>query len=200
MKEQQLNLLRKKYHSLLGVKREILAYQKEKEELETDPTVRRYLQILQILEDNKNYSFYGIEKLSNDQILETAVKTVNFSYLNGIYVYMGSYKINTTEADYYWMDYCVPRDSIDENYKVYRSVELNPEDEEYELKIYSEEQSKFENDNIILYPENDISNIRYYNDVRNMYFKEAVSHGENRALERVLDLQYKKKKKAKRYL
>lgn len=195
MKAQQLDLLRKKYNSLLGVKKEILAYQQEKEELEEDPAVSRYLQILQILEDNKNYSFYGIEKCNDSQILEKAVETINFSHLNGIYVYIGSYKINENMDEEYPFDFSVPCNSTDEDYKVYRSVELNSEDENFEVKVFIDDQTKFENDNIVLYPEHDIDNNRYYADVRNMYFKESVSHGENKALDKVLDLQYKKRKK-----
>lgn len=194
MTEKQLELLKIAHHNLVEIKERKLSYQQEKAELEKNPAVIRYLQVQRMLEQNQNSSLCSIEKLNDSQILEKAVQTVTFSDLNGIYVYMGSYKINV-DAEPFYEDIPVPYNSIDENYRVYRSVELNPDDSYFEVKIFSFTQAKFEEDNIVLYPEADLDNNRYYADVRNMYFKEAVLRGEKQALVKIIDLKDKHRKK-----
>ena len=186
MTEGELKDIRRNYNSLISIKRENEKIQEAIELYEQLPEVRHYLELKQRLENNKGYSFYGIEKLTADQILEKVLTDIHVSNTNNIYVYMGTYKINNNKDENCSEDFIVSYDDADADYKEYISVELDGSAEDY-LKMVSCDQSTiFEKKNIVLYPSKESIKVDYYMYIRNLYFQEAIKYGQEKALEKVL--------------
>lgn len=179
--------LRKKYKDLLTLKKSIKLLINEKKQLECDPKVRRYLEINRILNLDSGYSFHGIEKESDSQIVERAISCVKLSNTKNIYIYMGTFKCNNVYDIIYGPDDTrVNRNDKKAIYSLYRNLELSSFEETYELKISIKKREKFEEENIVVFPPENYFNDKFYSELRVAYFKEVIQNGQEEAFEKIL--------------
>ena len=73
---------------------EVLAIQKENEKLEEKDEVKRYLNLLDLLEEKTTGSNGRIDKFTDREIIKVALNRVDITPDEEIYVYIGTYKIN----------------------------------------------------------------------------------------------------------
>lgn len=186
MTDGELKDIERNYNSLISIKRENVKIQEAIELYEQTPEVRHYLELKQRLENNKGYSFYEIEKLTDDQILEKVLNDLHVSNTNNIYVYMGTYKINNNKNEDCSEDFLVSYDDTDADYRMYISIELNQSAEDYVKMIPCSQSACFEEENIVLYPIKCVNKTDYYMSIRHLYFQEAIKYGQEKAVEKVL--------------
>lgn len=183
MTNEEIEKIKSTYDRLIGVKKYRMKLKKELEELKTDPNVQRYVEIKESLEADKEYSFYEIENLEDDKILEQAINSVKISNNNNIYVCMGTYQ-RYTEIGV--VDCIVAHDDPNATYRKYVNIELDPnnwDDVQLIPILFCE---NFERENIVLYPTQNANSASYYYEIRNMYFDTAIKCGNEKALEKVL--------------
>lgn len=179
MNNEQLNEIAEKYKELTNIKKEIIALQEEIKKYEENPIVQKYLELKQILESAKEYSWYGVSKLNDEQILEKAISNVDKNDstgndTNNIYVYMATYKMNTPK------DIEVPYNSIVADYRLYANIENGG------FLVPLNRQEDFEKENIVLYPPKNKSVEEYFNEIRKLFFTTAIKYGQNKALEKII--------------
>lgn len=151
MTNEEVKKLREEYRSLLGCKKEILGYIKRKEELEQTPEVREYFKLCDIIASGEGYSFYGVEKLTNDQIIDRVIDGFNSEEDNNIYTYMG--------------------EDIEKNITTFKNIET------FVIKnIKNEDISNFEKENIVMYPSKNVTADKFFNDARKEYYRVIVNN------------------------
>lgn len=89
MTNKEVKKLKDRYNHLLGCKKELLEILKRINELKETDEVREYLKLCEMINDGKGYSFYGIEKLSNNEILDKVADGFIPIEDNHIYTYIG---------------------------------------------------------------------------------------------------------------
>lgn len=186
MTNEEREKIKEKYECLLEIKKEILKQKEEIEELEQDPTVRRYLELKERLESDRDYDYSEVVDLSNEKILEKAIESVRVTNTNNIYVYLGTYQINLNKNEEYPSDFIVPFNDPKADYSEYMSIELDECAYEQKKLVSPKQREKFEKDNIVLYPPKGINSGTYYSEIRTMYFNTAIKYGCDKALEKVL--------------
>lgn len=184
MTNEEKEKIRIKYEHLLEIKKEILKNKDEIEMLEQDPTVRRYLELKEILESDRCYDYFKVVHLSNEMILEEAIKSVRISSTNGIFICSGTYKNGDIGSDF--NDYIVSHDAPDADFRKYINIELPEYDSNLIQLIPISECAEFEQNNIVLYPPKEFNSPQYYSKIRMMYFNTAVKYGCEKAVEKVL--------------
>lgn len=192
MTNEEIEKFRNKYDSLKDTKKYILDLQSKIKEYEKEnPVVRKYLALKEQLEVDKEYSYWGVQDLDEEQMLERAIKETKINETNNIYVYISSYVgvnqlNNKNKKDALSIaDIPVFYDNPDVDYRKYRNIELSPGDDNYEVNVPIFECEKFESDNIVLYS-HARSGSEYYEIVRRVYFDEIYTFGEQKALEKVM--------------
>lgn len=187
MTNDELKKLRKKYNDLITLRKSVEFLINEKKELEKDPKIRRYLEINRILNLDNTYSFHGIEKENDSQIIERAISCVRPTNTKNIYIYMGTFRCNNEYDIIYGPDDTkVNRNDPKAVYSLYRNLELRSFEDNYEVKIGIKKREKFENDNIVIFPQENYSSDKFYHELRNAYFKEAIQNGQEKAFEKIL--------------
>ncbi len=147
MKDEEIEKLRSEYESLIGCKKELLKYAERKKELEETPEVMEYLRVCEIMSSGKGYSYYGVEKLNDDQILDKVISNFIPEEDNKIYICMSKICNIFTYKNIETLDtLAIPKDNVEE----------------------------FEKENIVIYPnENEDSNVFFYK-IRREYYKKAI--------------------------
>lgn len=184
MTNEEREKIRVKYEHLLEIKKEILKNKDEIEILEQDPTVRRYLELKERLESDKGYDYFEVVHLSNEMILEKAIKSVRVSNTNGIFICSGTYQNGDIDSDF--NDYIVSHNDPDADFREYINIELPEYDSSRIQLIPISECAEFEEKNIVLYPPKEVNSAQYYSKIRTMYFNTAIQYGCEKALEKVL--------------
>lgn len=184
MTNEEREKIRVKYEHLLEIKKEILKNKDEIEILEQDPTVRRYLELKERLESDKGYDYFEVVHLSNEMILEKAIKSARVSNTNGIFICSGTYQNGDIDSDF--NDYIVSHNDPDADFREYINIELPEYDSSRIQLIPISECAEFEEKNIVLYPPKEVNSAQYYSKIRTMYFNTAIQYGCEKALEKVL--------------
>lgn len=184
MTNEEREKIKGKYEHLLEIKKEILKNKDEIEILEQDPTVRRYLELKERLESDKGYDYYEVVHLSNEMILEKAIKSVRVSNTSGIFICSGTYQNGDIDSDF--NDYIVSHNDPDADFREYINIELPEYDSSHIQLIPISECAEFEQNNIVLYPPKGVDSAQYYSKIRMMYFNTAIQYGCEKALEKVL--------------
>ncbi len=126
------------------------------------------------------------------EIIEMIIKTLEFHKSNGIYVCTNAYdvrcSINYEETDYYTSP--VPINS-DAEYKIYGDIEtgkfIKARNENKEDRWVVNTTNEFENNNIVLNPTNSSVNMNKYNEVRLVFFENAINLGQAKSKKLILE-------------
>lgn len=170
----------------------IIEMSKKIEEYRKDPIVIDYLELVGEYEKLIANSKHGVDKQTDDEILLNAIRYIKIKESNNIYVYMGSFLENyECDIEDGPKDYMVSKDNPNAYYRVYRNLELNSYQEGYEVGVLAAECEKFEQENIVIYPEETKCS---YMDLRKDFFKTAISDSQENALKKVISLRCVPKK------
>ena len=176
MTNEEREKIKEKYEHLLEIKKEILKNKDEIEILEQDPTVRRYLELKERLESDKGYDYYEVAHLSNEMILEKAIKSLRVSNTSGIFICIGTYHNGDI----------VSHDASDIDFREYVNIEQNQYEDDRIRLIPISDCLEFEQNNIVLYPPKGVNSSQYYSKIRTMYFNTAIQYGCDKAKEKML--------------
>lgn len=101
-----------------------------------------------------------------------------------MYVYMGTYKYSTScDIEHGYRSIRVQRNDKSAEYIRYCDIEKDyPDGEEI---VLINEVSKFERNNIVLYPNRYLS-YKYYEEIRKLFIETLSKSGKNKAIEKVL--------------
>ena len=94
MKNEDLKNLKEILEQLQDKKDEILELKKEIAELEKNTEVKKYLNLLDTLEEKKSKQNKEFENFSDSKLVAIALKKINITPDEEIYVYLGTYKYN----------------------------------------------------------------------------------------------------------
>lgn len=149
MKEEEIEKLKEKYNSLLECKKERLNYIKRKEELEKTPEVMEYFKICELIKSGKNYSFYEIENLTDEEILDKALINFHSEEDNNIYTCIGE----------------------DNNSLKFRNIETL-----VVRNIIRENLNEFEKENIVIYPSKNFTYEEFFKMIRREYYNKIINN------------------------
>ena len=184
MKEKILESIRKE---LLETKEIIIKYNKDiqrLEELKQDSKVQEYINLLKIykndeikhIEYTKQYEINAIIRIYQDYLRKNKVSSTN-----DIYVYLGTFK-------YSWNDYIddysnlhTKRNDKDAYKREYWNIE-----QEKKVEISIDEVDKFEQENIIIYPEKILEAKYYFKEIQKEFFIDAIKTNQEEAVKRLV--------------
>ena len=129
MKIEELNELKEKVNQLQKARDKVLEIQAEIKKLEETEEIKRYLSLLDLLEEKTTGKNTGIEKYTNKMIINIAIRDAKITPDDEIYVYLGTYKYSN-EVDIIHGANDIPvKDIIDflnkNGYKNSRNKEFN---------------------------------------------------------------------------
>ena len=182
MTDNELEKIRSKYEKLLSTKKALESLQEEKKFLENNVKVKRYLEITNLLENNKENN----SSLNYDNLIERSINSIPVSNTNNIYVYIGTYRYND-EIDIIHgsKDDRVAFFDKKADYRVYRNIESLSYQDDYSINVPVSQCEKFEREHNVIYPKTCL-NGEYYYKVRREFFKTAILEGQEKAIEKVL--------------
>lgn len=171
MKSEEIRKARKKYTKMQKEKEKLIALKEELKQLQDDPKVKRYLDIIHV--EDKNI-------LDEEQIIRYSFSTVDKSDDDlKMYLYMGAFAyaccfdesdnmvlFDVNEADYFL--YCNIADEYD-------SIQVKPSNKEY-----------FEKENIVFKPKSVISAESKYYELQRVYY-EYLLKGDLRKKGKILE-------------
>ena len=168
MKEELLTKLKQKLQDRKIENQEHNTKVKRMKELEKDPNVKEYINLIKILEDDLNLINISDKKLILSYY-SCYLHEIKKEDTNGIYVYLGTFEYNN-EIDIVHgsRDYRVSEDSKNADYKVYRNVESD-----YSIDIPIDKCEEFEKNNIIIRPKTYLNGEEYYK-IRDDFFVVAI--------------------------
>ncbi len=163
MNKEDLERVKNEYKGLLVIKRENLRLKERKDELEAMPVVKEYLNLVKILYNYKDYSFYGVENLTDDEVLLHAAASARIKDADNIYIYHNTKTKSGELTDYNAEDaFC----------STYMTLEkFLAEDKKVA------EREEFEKNNVVIFPPKDEDTAAYIEKVRTEYFKTAIDEG-----------------------
>lgn len=182
MTNKDIDDIRIRYNDLIRIKQDLLNTKQKIQELEQEPIVREYLDLIEQQEHDKLYPYYSVLELSDEDIFQKVIDEVLIHSIGSIYVYFGDYRCVESEDDGIQF---IPISKSNEQveYKQYKNIEHN-------LSIVHmiplNDCEEFENKNIILVPSKLENKIEYFNRMRTMYFNVAMKYGKEKALEKVM--------------
>lgn len=189
MENKNLKNIRKKYKEFVKLRQNYQELLKKKKELEEEPKVQEYLNLLDEFVDSWNRSYIlgsNVQESSDEQLIQKAVDTETIVNSNKIFVCMGTYK-RSDEVDIIHgaSDYRVNKNDPLADYRIYSDIEKNSLHAKIEVPISKCEE--FEKNNVVLYPNKCVSS-EYYNNVRNIFFETAIKQGQKKAIEKVMSM------------
>ena len=152
MKDEEIKELSHQYKRLLGIKENILMYIRRKKQLEETPEVREYLNTCARIDAGKGYDYYGVEQLSDDQILD---KIINDTYIEGdnkIYV-------------------CIDEDII-QKFMVFKNLETK-----MICSVRYQDLDSFDSENHVIYPSESHNKEKFYETIRRNYYRKIAEDG-----------------------
>ena len=138
MKESTLAKVREEYKNMVKETNQLLSYKKELMSLEQDENVKRYLELLELVD--RDYEAPSIEKMIAAAYLNANIEN---SDSNHIMVYVGTYHRDT---DMYRDNDTIIQDDSKASYKAYLDLETQ---EAYNIAI--EEVAEFEQEHLTIY-------------------------------------------------
>lgn len=189
MKESDLAKVRKEYKKVVKETERLISYKRELKSLEQDENVKRYLELLELVD--RDY-----EAPSSKEMITAAYQNANISGMldgdsNHIMVYVGSYLRNN---DMYHDNDTITQDDSKANYKAYLDLETQ---EAYNIAI--EEVSEFEKEHLTIYlpveghSRNDY--MRKYFELQTWFCKQLMTNSQQEVIEKLqenMDIKYQK--------
>lgn len=186
MKESDLVKVREEYKNMVKETNQLLSYKKELMSLEQDENVKRYLELLELVD--RDY-----EAPSSDEMIAAAYLNANIenSDSNHIMVYVGSY---LRDSDMYHDNDTITQDDSKASYKAYLDLETQ---EAYHIAI--EEVAEFEQEHLTIYlpveghSQNDYT--RKYFELQTWFRKQLMTHSQQEVIEKLqenMDIKYQK--------
>ena len=94
MKTEELKILKKKVEKLQTKRKEVLTLQEEIALLEEKEEVKKYLNLLDLLDKKTTGRNANIDKITDEEIINIALRETKITPDEEIYVYLGTYKYN----------------------------------------------------------------------------------------------------------
>lgn len=180
MKEELLIFLREELERIKVENTKYNEKVKRIKELEKDPKIREYINLLEIEKSNLKQI-----KLSDKQIIlsfyHNYIYKIQKQETNGIYVYLGTYKYNhEIDIVHGSSDNRVEYNSKKADYRIYKNIEQN-----LDASIARNECNNFEKEHIIIYPEDGLNILEYYK-IRDDFFVKAIKTNQESAKKLIL--------------
>ena len=186
MKESTLAKVREEYKNMVKETNQLLSYKKELMSLEQDENVKRYLELLELVD--RDYEAPSIEKMIAAAYLNANIEN---SDSNHIMVYVGSYLRDT---DMYHDNDTITQDDSKASYKAYLDLETQ---EAYHIAMDKIEE--FEKEYLTIYlPVEDHSQNDYtrkYFELQTWFRKQLMTHSQQEVIEKLqenMDIKYQK--------
>ena len=186
MKESTLANVREEYKKVVNETNQLLSYKQELKSLEQDENVKRYLELLELVD--RDYEAPSIEKMIASAYLNANIEN---SDSNHIMVYVGTYHRDT---DMYRDNDTITQDDSKASYKAYLDLETQ---EAYHIAI--EEVAEFEQEHLTIYlpveghSQNDYT--RKYFELQTWFRKQLMTHSQQEVIEKLqenMDIKYQK--------
>ena len=186
MKESDLVKVREEYKNMVKETNQLLSYKKELMSLEQDENVKRYLELLELVD--RDYEAPSIEKMIAAAYLNANIEN---SDSNHIMVYVGSY---LRDSDMYHDNDTITQDDSKASYKAYLDLETQ---EAYHIAMDKIEE--FEKEYLTIYlpveghSQNDYT--RKYFELQTWFRKQLMTHSQQEVIEKLqenMDIKYQK--------
>lgn len=186
MKESTLAKVREEYKNMVKETNQLLSYKKELMSLEQDENVKRYLELLELVD--RDYETPSSEKMIAAAYLNANIEN---SDSNHIMVYVGTYHRDT---DMYRDNDTIIQDDSKASYKAYLDLETQ---EAYNIAI--EKVREFEQEHLTIYlsvegfSQNDY--IKKYFELQTWFRKQLMTRSQNEVIEELqenMDIKYQK--------
>ena len=192
MNEQEQKRFRENYESIMKTREKMSKILEKMHELEKDMYVKDYLQLQEEYKKISDSRGYEIPYISEEQLLEKAIRETEIKDTNNIYVCMGAYNgkhgldEENIKSKYRVLDALVDIDSDKADYKQYYNIELSKYDDGYEINIPRERCNEFELNNLVLYPPKMGLSNEYYDYIKKTYFSTLYEEDEEKAIEKII--------------
>ena len=186
MKESTLVKVREEYKNMVKETNQLLSYKKELMSLEQDENVKRYLELLELVD--RDYEAPSSEKMIAAAYLNANIEN---SDSNHIMVYVGSY---LRDSDMYHDNDTIIQDDSKASYKAYLDLETQ---EAYHIAI--EEVAEFEKEHLTIYlpveghSQNDY--MRKYFELQTWFRKQLMTHSQKEVIGKLqenMDIKHQK--------
>lgn len=186
MKESTLAKVREEYKNMVKETNQLLSYKKELMSLEQDENVKRYLELLELVD--RDYETPSSEKMIAAAYLNANIEN---SDSNHIMVYVGTYHRDT---DMYRDNDTIIQDDSKASYKAYLDLETQ---EAYNIAI--EKVREFEQEHLTIYfsvegfSQNDY--IKKYFELQTWFRKQLMTRSQKEVIEELqenMDIKYQK--------
>lgn len=183
MKPEELKRLKEKFEQLRSKQNEVLNIQKEIELLKESKEVKRYLNLLEILNEKTTGRNAGIGEFTDKKMINIALRYIDITPDEEIYVYLGTYKYNNEiDIEHGSSDIPVSRTNQSADYVLYQKLESKNDDS---VQIPYAKASEFEKTHKIIIPKNVASRERYFYELQSEYFETMVLKSPEEAKEKV---------------
>lgn len=186
MKESTLAKVREEYKKVVNETNQLLSYKQELKSLEQDENVKRYLELLELVD--RDYEAPSIEKMIAAAYLNANIEN---SDSNHIMVYVGAYHRDT---DMYRDNDTITQDDSKASYKAYLDLETQAA---YNIAI--EEVAEFEKEHLTIYlPVEGVSQNDYmakYFELQIWFRKQLMTHSQKEVIGKLqenMDIKYQK--------
>ena len=186
MKESTLANVREEYKKVVNETNQLLSYKQELKSLEQDENVKRYLELLELVD--RDYEAPSIEKMIASAYLNANIEN---SDSNHIMVYVGTYHRDT---DMYRDNDTITQDDSKASYKAYLDLETQAA---YNIAI--EEVAEFEKEHLTIYlPVEGVSQNDYmakYFELQIWFRKQLMTHSQKEVIGKLqenMDIKYQK--------
>ena len=182
MKSEDLKKLKEIVKLSQDKKNEILELKKEIAELEKNTEVKKYLNLLDTLEEKKSKQNKEFENFSDSKLVAIALKKINITPDEEIYVYLGTYKYNDEiDVIHGLNDILVSRLNPKADYVRYQNLEAI-----YDgiIEVPYNQAAEFEETHKIIIPEN-VSRQRYFYELQSEYFETMILESPEKAMIKV---------------
>ena len=186
MKESTLVNVREEYKKVVNETNQLLSYKQELKSLEQDENVKRYLELLELVD--RDYEAPSIEKMIAAAYLNANIEN---SDSNHIMVYVGTYHRDT---DMYRDNDTITQDDSKASYKAYLDLETQAA---YNIAI--EEVAEFEKEHLTIYlPVEGVSQndyMRKYFELQTWFRKQLMTHSQKEVIGKLqenMNIKYQK--------
>jgi len=180
MKIEELNELKEKVNQLREI---VLEIQDEIKRLEEAEEIKRYLNLLDLLEEKTTERNNGIENYTNKKIIDIALYNTKITPDDEIYVYLGTYKYSE-EIDIVHRSNDIPvsRTNHNADYVLYQNIEAK----NYEtVQIPYAKADEFESTHKIIIPQNVANKQRYFYNLQSEYFETMIFESPEKEKEKI---------------
>ena len=183
MRIDELIELKEKVEKLIKERDKVLEIQEEIKRLEATDEIKRYLDLLNLLQEKTTGKNTGIEKYTNKKIIDIAVSKTKITPDGEVYVYLGTYKYND-EIDIIHGSHDIPvsRSNPAADYVLYQNLEAKYCET---IEISYSKADEFESTHKIIIPQNVVSRQKYFYDLQSEYFETMVFESSEKAKEKI---------------